>query len=257
MIGIKSPDHYLLIRRPVREWPDENDKETGAAGPKRRMKTTGKSGGGKNEGKHEEAASAAQGMTFCFCYVPPGSVIKPTMTNLVLMAGRRWGIEESNAVEKGPVGWDENQFRQWKSLCRHTALAGLAALRANMLIRVLEKIETGEVIIPVKPENEDEAAGEAPAEEEPEFVPDDLLIPLGDSITPDEPGQEMPDRIGFIRISVAEVLRLREIAVCGISDARKAFHLRWSKWRRKHQATARWHHQIGRLRSNSNACSIT
>jgi len=51
------------------------------------------------------------------------------MRNLVHMAGRRWGVEEAIAIGKGPIGWDENQFRKWGSLQHRTALAGLAILR--------------------------------------------------------------------------------------------------------------------------------
>jgi hypothetical protein len=34
----------------------------------------------------------------------------------------------------------------------------------------------------------------------------------------------------------------RQHAVGLISDARLNFHLRWSRWRRRHQARARWRH---------------
>ena len=73
-------------------------------------------------------------ITFCLCFIPARSPIKPTMRNMVLMAGRRWAAEEGNETGKGPIGWDENQLRKWGSLQKHTALAGLAMLRSNLII---------------------------------------------------------------------------------------------------------------------------
>jgi hypothetical protein len=64
------------------------------------------------------------------------------------MVGRRWGAEETIATAKGPVGWDENQFRKWESMNHHTALAGIAMLRANMIQQRLDEIETGITKVP-------------------------------------------------------------------------------------------------------------
>lgn len=40
-----------------------------------------------------------------------------------------------------------------------------------------------------------------------------------------------------------------------MSEARKAFHLRWSKWRRKHQAISRWYHRIARMKAEQESCA--
>lgn len=65
------------------------------------------------------------------------------------------------------------------------------------------------------------------------------------------PGQPCPPGIAAIKLTIAETARLarlaRQHAVGLISDARLAFHLRWSRGRRRHQARARWHHYSARL----------
>jgi hypothetical protein len=59
---------------------------------------------------------------------------------------------------------------------------------------------------------------------------------------PDRPGQPCPPGIAAIKLTIAETARLARLArqhVAGlVSDARLAFHLRWSRWRRQHQARA-------------------
>jgi len=79
----------------------------------------------------------------------------------------------------------------------------------------------------------------------------DLGIPLGDAPVPSRPGQPCPAGIAAIKLTIAETARLarlaRQHAAGLIGDARLAYHLRWSRWRRRHQARARWHHYSARL----------
>jgi hypothetical protein len=79
----------------------------------------------------------------------------------------------------------------------------------------------------------------------------DLRFPLGDAPVPVRGGQPCPPRIAAIKLSVAETARLTaqaaQHAAGLITRARLAFALRWSLRRRKHQATARWHHHSTRL----------
>ena len=79
----------------------------------------------------------------------------------------------------------------------------------------------------------------------------DLLIPLGDAPVPVRGGQPCPPGIAPIKLSIAETARLdrlaRQHAAGLITRARLAFALRWSAWRRRHQASARWHHYSARL----------
>ena len=78
-----------------------------------------------------------------------------------------------------------------------------------------------------------------------------LQIPLGDAPVPARGGQPCPPGIAPIRLSIAETARLASLAAhytAGlITRARLAFALRWSARRRRHQATARWHHYSARL----------
>jgi hypothetical protein len=82
-------------------------------------------------------------------------------------------------------------------------------------------------------------------------------IPLGDAPVPSRPGQPCPSGIAAIKLTIAETARLaslaRQHAAGLISDARLAFHLRWSRWRRRHQARARWHHYSARLAAAATA----
>ena len=79
----------------------------------------------------------------------------------------------------------------------------------------------------------------------------DLQIPLGGSPVPGHGRQPCLPGIAPIKLSVAETARLARLAVqhtAGlISRARLGFALRWSARRRRHQATARWHHYSARL----------
>ena len=81
----------------------------------------------------------------------------------------------------------------------------------------------------------------------------DLRIPLGDAPVPVRGGQPCPPRIGAIKLTIAETARIerlaRQYAARLITRARLAFCLRWSRWRRRHQARARWHHYSTRLQA--------
>jgi hypothetical protein len=55
-----------------------------------------------------------------------------------------------------------------------------------------------------------------------------------------------PEDPGLIPLTVAEVKRLANLAAQ--TGCELAHHLRWSWWRRRHQARARWFHHRNRLR---------
>ncbi len=78
-----------------------------------------------------------------------------------------------------------------------------------------------------------------------------MPIPLGDGPVPARGGQPCPPGIAAIRLTIAEAARIERLArqhAAGlITRARLAFCLRWSRWRRRHQARARWHHYSTRL----------
>src|SRR5207344_3407405 len=181
--------------------------------------------------------------TFYLCWAPPDR--PASMTYFITIAGRRWPVEETFKTGKDVFGWDQTQARTWNGTCRHTALAALAQLRALAIRNAL----TASIALPAAsqhpPHTTSTATGDRPASDA------DLQIPLGDAPVPARGGQPCPPDITPIKLSIAETARLATLAVrytTGlITRARLAFALRWSRRRRRHQATARWHHYSARL----------
>jgi hypothetical protein len=178
-------------------------------------------------------------LTFCLCWAPPGR--PATMTYFITIAGRRWPVEETFKTGKDVLGWDQTQVRSWNGICRHTALAALAQLRAAAIRNAL----TGHIQLPGTGHDTSDAVDDG------DISDADLLIPLGDAPVPVRGGQPCPPGIAPIRLSIAETARLaglaRQYAAGLISRARLAFALHWSARRRRHQAIARWHHYSARL----------
>jgi hypothetical protein len=63
---------------------------------------------------------------------------------------------------------------------------------------------------------------------------------------PTSPYDDPPEDPGLIPLTVAEVKRLANLATQ--TGRELAHHLRWTWWRRRHQARARWFHHRNRLR---------
>jgi hypothetical protein len=178
-------------------------------------------------------------LTFYLCYAPEGR--PATMTCFITIAGRRWPVEETFKTGKDVLGWDQSQVRNWDAICRHTALAALAQLRGIAIRNALCGL--------IQPPPADPGDGSSDTEAGVDDA--DLRIPLGDASVPAYPGQPRPRRLGLIRLSVAETTRLARLAgdwAAGLLTlGRLAFRLRWSAWRRRHQAAARWYHHVARL----------
>jgi SRSO17 transposase len=180
--------------------------------------------------------------TFYLCWAPPGR--PATVTYFITIAGRRWPVEETFKTGKDVMGWDQSQTRSFNGICRHTALAALAQLRAAGIRGAL----AGSIQLPDADNGPTLASHTTPDS----LISDaDLIIPLGDAPVPDHGGKPCPPSIAAIKLSIAETTRLARLATqytTGlISRARLAFALRWSQRRRRHQATARWHHYNTRL----------
>jgi len=179
--------------------------------------------------------------TFYLCWAPPGR--PATMTYFITIAGRRWPVEETFKTGKDVLGWDQSQARSFNGICRHTALAALAQLRAAAIGGAL----AGNIQLP------DTNGDSVPESHPPDSLINDadLTIPLGDAPVPDHGGKPCPPGIAAIKLSIAETTRLARLATqytTGlISQAHLAFALRWSQRRRRHQAIARWHHYNTRL----------
>ena len=181
-------------------------------------------------------------LTFYLCWAPPGT--PATMTYFITIAGRRWPVEETFKTGKDVLGWDQTQARSWNGICRHTVLAALAQLRAAAIRSAL----TGHIQLPgAVPGSGHDGSDTA----DDSNISADLLIPVGDAPIPARGGQPCPPGIAPIKLSIAETTRLAALATqyaAGlISRARLAFTLHWSLRRRRHQATARWHHYSARL----------
>jgi len=188
-------------------------------------------------------------LTFCLCWAPEDR--PATMTYFITIAGRRWPVEETFKTGKDVLGWDQSRARTRDGICRHTALAALAQLRQAAIRNAL----CGGIRLAPVPDARDpgpDRPGAAGSSPEGDDIDDaDLQIPLGDAPVPARGGQPCPPRIAPIRLSVAETARLTRLAAqltAGlITRTRLAFALRWSARRRRHQATARWHHHNARL----------
>jgi len=163
------------------------------------------------------------------------------MTFFVTIAGRRWPAEETFKTGKDVLGWDQCQARAWDAACRHTALAALAQPRQAAVRNHL----CGDITLPDAPAGATRDDGDD--------IGSDLGIPLGDAPVPARSGQPCPPRIAAIRLTIAETARIERLArqhAAGlITRARLAFCLRWSRWRRRHQARTRWHHYSTRLQA--------
>ncbi len=169
-------------------------------------------------------------LAFFYCHVPAGRPV--SLPLLIAVAGKRWPVEECHQQAKGQVGFDAHQVRLWQSFHRHTVLS----LCALALLAI---------------------AAARPAASPPAQAAS--LVPAGDDAQPagwadtgilpasaDEPPPEDP---GLVKVSVPEARRILHLATAPISATARQLGYAWSRWRRKHQARARYHHFQARLRA--------
>src|SRR5512135_3081664 len=134
------------------------------------------------------------------------SPIRHPLRTLVRVAATRWAVEETFQAGKSQVGLDHYQIRGWTAWHRHITLCMLALA---FLITIV--------------------ATDASADSH-----DQPHDPAGPRPFP--PNPSVP-----IRLTLAEARHL--LATLIIEPVRDALHiLRWSTWRRLHQASARAHH---------------
>jgi ABC-2 type transport system ATP-binding protein len=153
---------------------------------------------------------------------------------------------------KDGFGWDQSQVATWTAQNRHTLLAALAMIRVIFLRRFLTR-ENEEVKGSAAPEGNGEPAT-AP-EPEPaastEGTYPDLRIHPGANTVPAVAGLPCPAAIPPVCLSDTETAQIDALtrAYTGglLSRDRLAFHFRWSHWRRRHHARARWSHYSTRL----------
>lgn len=178
--------------------------------------------------------------TYYLCHAAPGR--PATLGYFVTIAARRWPVETSFKSGKDAFGWDQSQVAAWTAQNRHTFLTALAMIRIIFLRTFLT---TGN------------ADGETPPVPEPALgggtasTSTDLRIHPGADTVPVIAGLPCPAGIPPVRLSDTETARIDALtrAYTGglLSRDRLAFHFRWSHWRRRHQARARWSHYSTRL----------
>jgi SRSO17 transposase len=182
--------------------------------------------------------------TFYLCWAPEDR--PATMTYFITIAGRRWPVEETFKTGKDTLGWDTSQARTYDAICRHTALTALAQLRTAAIRAAL----AGTVILPAADGGSPDTAHAITGNT---ITADDLHFYPGGAPVPARGGQPCPPGIPPIELSDTETARIERLArdwKAGlITRARLAFRLRWSRWRRRHQARARWHHYSTRLQA--------
>jgi hypothetical protein len=153
-------------------------------------------------------------------------------------------VEETFKTGKDTLGWDQTRARTFGALCRHTVLTAFAQLRTIAVRAGLASAIT-------LPEAPATTGSTAPAARESTETAAGLQFHVGGAPLPVTAGQPCPPGITPIELPATETARIERLARAwkdGILDtARLAFHLRWSAWRRRHQARARWHHYSARL----------
>lgn len=153
-------------------------------------------------------------VAYFYAFLPAGQAL--TLPRLVQIAGYRWMVEEDFQQSKGQVGLDHSQVRRYRSWLRHTILA-IAAHAIHAVTAAQQRAHH----------------------------PDPVL--------PRHGGDTPPDDCGTTALTVPETHRLfvlhddiRDLSPLAAAR-RTAFHERWSTWRRRHQARARWFHCRTRL----------
>ncbi len=166
-------------------------------------------------------------LAFFYCHAPAGRSV--SLPALIMISGRRWPVEECHQQAKGQAGLDQHQVRLWQSFHRHTVLSLCAlAVLAAAAARPAPLTQHG--------------GTPASASTQPAAWADTGVLPA----SPDQPPPEDP---GLVKVSVPEGRRLLRLATASISPAARQLGHSWSRWRRRHQARARYHHYQARLRA--------
>ena len=178
--------------------------------------------------------------TYYLCHAAPGR--PATLNYFVTIASRRWPVETSFKSGKDGFGWDQSQVATWTAQNRHTLLTALAMVRIIFLRTFLTSGNTDGETLPVP----EPALGSDTAS-----TSTGLRIHPGADTVPVIAGLPCPAGIPPVRLSDTETARIDALtrAYTGgiLSRDRLAFHFRWSHWRRRHQARARWSHYSTRL----------
>ena len=163
---------------------------------------------------------------FFYTHVPQGRPV--TLPILVTVTGKRWPVEECHQQGKGQTGLDQHQVRTWHSFHRHTVL--------SMCAQALLAIAAAHT---APPATQPPASGS----QQPGAWRDTGKLP---ATADDKPPGDDP---GLVKVSVPEARRLLRLAITPVSRAARDAGYAWSRWRRRHQARARWHHYHAQLKA--------
>lgn len=153
---------------------------------------------------------------------------------LIKVCGSRWPVEECHQQAKGQAGLDAHQVRLWQSFHRHTVLSICA-------LALLAIAAARPQAAPLTPGAAAGSAVPGAAAQPPHWADTGILPASADEPPPDDPG--------LVKVSVPEARRLLRLATTPMSAAARQLGYAWSRWRRKHQARARYHHYQARLRA--------
>ena len=165
-------------------------------------------------------------LAFFYCHAPAGRPV--TLAILIKVAGKRWPVEECVQQGKGQAGLDQHQVRTWHSFHRHTVLS----MCAQALLAVA-------------------AARPVPATADPPAVTAGQPVAWRDTGKLPASANDRPPGAdpGLVKVSVPEARRLLRLATQPMTRTARALGHAWSRWRRRHQARARWHHYHARLKT--------
>ena len=136
--------------------------------------------------------------------------------------------EECHQQGKGQTGLDQHQVRTWHSFHRHTVLS----MCAQALLAVAAARAAPGQVPPAA-----SLAGQPAAWRDTGKLP---------ASAKDRPPGDDP---GLVKVSVPEARRLLRLATAPMTRAARDLGYAWSRWRRRHQARARWHHYHTRLKA--------
>lgn len=171
-------------------------------------------------------------LAYFYCHAPARRLA--CLPALIAVAGKRWPVEECHQQAKGQAGFDGHQVRLWQSFHRHTVLSMCAlAMLAVAAARPEPPAPLTQAADPPVPRAAAQPVGWA----------DTGILPA----SADEPPPEDP---GLVKVSVPEARRLLRLATAPMTRAARQLGYAWSRWRRRHQARARYHHYQTRLRAS-------
>jgi SRSO17 transposase len=166
-------------------------------------------------------------LAFYYCHAPEGRPV--SLPVLIRVAGKRWPVEECLQQGKGQAGLDQHQVRTWHSFHRHTVL--------SMCAQALLAVAAARPARPGRTSDDPPPAGQPAAWRDTGKLP----VTADDRPPGDDPG--------LVKVSVPEARRLTRLVTAPMSRTARDLGYAWSRWRRRHQARARWHHYHARLKA--------